>query len=226
MSTAASSGRSLGTGCSWLSWATKASDQPPPVSWQYPVCSPGAMWPPVRLTQWRRRPCGTSGAHGLVCLAPRSRAPARSRPAGRPRCRPRPRGRARTGSSRWARTTATNARPPWPGRSHISRTAAATAGASRDQGSSGGSTSTRRSGPKRPPAPALHSEAMRAMAKRGTERSTWRAFISPLDRCGASFWLTVGPKGSRRTPVAGRPGPVLDVPTPLAGDAQPAWSRG
>ena len=43
--TAASSDRSSGTSTSWLGCATMPVDQPPPVSAQKPVCTPGSRWP-------------------------------------------------------------------------------------------------------------------------------------------------------------------------------------
>ena len=46
--TAASSLRSSGTSWSWLSWATRAADQPPPVRLQAPVCSPAPSGPVAR----------------------------------------------------------------------------------------------------------------------------------------------------------------------------------
>ncbi len=49
ISTACSSEYPSGTGCSWLRCATSCWPQPPPVSWQKPVCRPAERWPTVTL---------------------------------------------------------------------------------------------------------------------------------------------------------------------------------
>ncbi len=126
--TAASSLSASGTAWSWLAWATSPDvDQPPPVSAQNPVCSPGRRWPKARRPQFPTCPAGTRRTAGR-CRGRRSRARAPARPGCPPptrhprrrprprRRRPPPRGRARTGTRRWARSSASCGRRWWPGR--------------------------------------------------------------------------------------------------------------
>ncbi len=61
--TAASSLKSSGTAWSWLSWATMAVDQPPPVSAQEPICRPGSISPRARFWQLPVRPAAQN-EHG------------------------------------------------------------------------------------------------------------------------------------------------------------------
>jgi hypothetical protein len=61
--TAASSLIPSGTWCSWLSWATSAVLQPPPVSVQKPVCNPGCRWPNARRSHRSVAP-SAQASHG------------------------------------------------------------------------------------------------------------------------------------------------------------------
>ena len=62
MRTAASAANESETLCAWLSWATNSGPQPPPVSRQYPVCSPAETSPCVARSQLACRPPGARRA--------------------------------------------------------------------------------------------------------------------------------------------------------------------
>ena len=175
--TAASSLQAAGTSCSWSSWATRASDQPPPVSAQNPVCSPGLRWPADQSFTVIGPPGGT-GRHGgsmprtrqcstasTTTLRPSSASPTTSCPGTN--------GKLTIGSNHLDDRPSTVARslPQMP--ASRGRTTCHPA-----PGGAGGSTSTSRSGPARPPPPGFHPDATRAAAKRATDRSTCRAFMS------------------------------------------------
>ena len=72
-------GRPSGTACSWVRWATSCSPQPPPVSAQKPVCSPGETWPTVIRSQRLVRPARAARRRAPP-RAPRRPAPGRARP--------------------------------------------------------------------------------------------------------------------------------------------------
>ncbi len=153
----------------------------------------------------------------------------RTSPRGPAWCRPRPRGRARTGTTRSARSSGWRRRRSSPGRCRRCRPAAGGCRTQPGPGSSGGSTSARRSGPRAAPRPGTTDPATRAAANRSSLRSNRSAFIAGLrsgGRCARPFGRQCARASGGRSAAAaeGHRGlrPLLHQPAPLAGQGRQA----
>ena len=148
--------------------------------------------------------CRGRRSRGRAGGPPGSRPPGPTRPHRRRRrraARP-PRGRGRRGTRRSLRSSASCARPRWRGPSRRCPTAAGSTWTHPSPGSAGASCSTSRSGPTPAPRPEPKLEAMRAAAKRGSERSKSSVLIwrSPP-------WATSRRRAPAAAAGASRPAP-------------------
>ena len=110
-------------------------------------------------------------------------------PACRRRGRPRPRGRARTGTTRWARSSGTTCRRWWPGRCRRCRPGGAAARTQSAPGQRGRvDVDAARSGPTRRPGAGRSAPATMAAAKRAGLRANTSAFIAAPVLGSASRW--------------------------------------